>query len=175
VAWQSRYGLCLREHVPQRPGLTPARQHVCEVFGSKSQMWSARLSDEQQERWILACAQVMSHPRLATKGPLTGQQLWTAISTVRDLVGLPETLEVPLRPVFALSNVGRLIMETTETGVRMWFAVSGDLNEDVMVRRWPDPGPHSSIPRLCLTGPANSPHPPPSSGNPCPPLAKLLQ
>src|ERR1039457_1353480 len=74
VAFQSRYGLCLRQYVPQKAGLTPARQHSCAIFGGKSRKWSAKVSDEQRNRWILAGAQVMSHPRLAQKGPLTGQQ-----------------------------------------------------------------------------------------------------
>jgi len=133
VAFQSRYGLCLREYVVQKAALTPARQRVCAVFGSKSQMWSRTLSDEQQDRWILAGAQVMSHPRLASKGPLTGQQLWQGISTVRAVVGLPETLEVPPCPVFSTSNVGRLVIENGEDGVQLYLAVSGELNEDIMV------------------------------------------
>jgi len=87
VAFQSRFGLCLRQHVPQKAALTPARQHVCAVFGNNSRKWSAKLNDEQHDRWIMAGAQVMSHPRLGQKGPLTGQQFWQAISTVRAIVG----------------------------------------------------------------------------------------
>ncbi len=133
VAFQSRFGLCLRQHVPQKAALTPARQHVCAVFGGNSRKWSTKPSDEQRDRWTLAGAQVMSHPRLGQKGPLTGQQFWQAISTVRDLVGLPETLEVPARPVFAQSNVGRLVIENGEDGARLYLVVSGELNEDIMV------------------------------------------
>jgi hypothetical protein len=133
VAFQSRFGLCLRQHVPQKAALTPARQHVCAVFGSNSRKWSAKLSKEQHDRWILAGAQMMSHPRLAQKGPLTGQQFWQAISTVRAIVGLPETLEVPVRPVFSHSNVGQLVVENGADGVRLYLAVSGELNEDIMV------------------------------------------
>jgi hypothetical protein len=133
VAFQSRYGLCLRQYVPQKGALTPAREHVCAVFGNNSRKWSTELSHEQHERWIMAGAQVMSHPRLAQKGPLTGQQLWQAISTVRAIVGLPETLEVPPRPVFSLSNVGRLVIENGADGVRLFLTVSGELNEDIMV------------------------------------------
>jgi hypothetical protein len=133
VAFQSRFGLCLRQYVPQKAGLTPARQHSCAVFGGNSRKWSARLSDEQHDRWILAGTQVMSHPRLAQKGPLTGQQFWQAISTVRAIVGLPETLEVPARPVFSRSNVGRLVSENGADGVRLYLVVSGELNEDIMV------------------------------------------
>jgi hypothetical protein len=75
----------------------------------------------------------MSHPRLGQKGPLTGQQFWQAISTVRAIVGLPETLEVPARPVFSQSSVGRLVIENGADGVRLYLEVSGELNEDIMV------------------------------------------
>ena len=133
VAFQSRFGLCLRQHVPQKAGLTPARQHSCAIFGGNSRKGGGKLSDEQHDRWMLAGAQVMSHPRLAQKGPLTGQQFWQAISSVRDLVGLPETLEVPVRPVFSPSNVGRLVIENGADGARLYLEVAGELNEDVMV------------------------------------------
>ena len=133
VAFQSRFGLCLRQHVPQKAALTPARQQVCAVFGNNSRKWSAKLNEEQRDRWVLAGAQVLSHPRLAQKGPLTGQQFWQAISTVRAIVGLPETLEVPARPVFSQSNVGRLVIENGADGVRLYLAVSGELNEDIMI------------------------------------------
>jgi hypothetical protein len=133
VAFQSRFGLCLRQYVPQKAALTPARERVCAVFGNNSRKWSARLSNEQHDRWVLAGAQVMSHLRLGQKGPLTGQQFWQAISTVRAIVGLPETLEVPARPVFSQSSVGRLVIENGADGVRLYLTVSGELNEDIMV------------------------------------------
>ena len=133
VAFQSRFGLCLRQYVPQKATLTPARERVCAVFGNYSRMWSAGLSQEQHDRWVLAGAQVMSHPRLAQRGPLSGQQFWQAISTVRAIVGLPETLEVPPRPVFSQSKVGPLVIENGADGARLYLAVSGELNEDVMV------------------------------------------
>jgi len=133
VAFQSRFGLCLRQYVPQKAALTPARQHVCAVFGNISRKWSSRLTNEQHHRWTLAGAEVMSHPRLGQKGPLTGQQFWQAISTVRAIVGLPETLEVPPRPAFSQSNVGPLVIENGADGVRLYLVVSGELNEDIMV------------------------------------------
>ena len=44
VAFQSRYGLCLRQHVPQKAGLTPARQHSCAIFGGNSRVAFLALS-----------------------------------------------------------------------------------------------------------------------------------
>ena len=104
VFWRGRFGLCARQHVPQECDLTPARQVVCALFGLNSSKWSALLNDDQQDRWNFTGSQVMSHPRLAESGPLTGHQLWSGISTVRAIVGLPETLEMrgqPQRPAGA--------------------------------------------------------------------------
>jgi hypothetical protein len=133
VAFMSRYGLCLREHVPQKPGLTPARAQVCAAFGTNSRKWSAVLSDEQRDRWNAAGGQIMSHPRLAQNGPLTGQQFWQSISSVRSTVGLPPIFEPPAAPTFGPSPVGSLVIENPGDGVRLYLPVSGDLTEDVMV------------------------------------------
>lgn len=75
----------------------------------------------------------MSDPRLGQNGPLTGQQLYTSINSVRSRVNLPVTLEPPARVVFGLSAVGELVAENTDTGVRLRVRVTGELNEDVMV------------------------------------------
>ena len=133
VAFQSRFGLCLRQHVPQKAALTPARQHVCAVFGNNSRKWSAKLSEEQRDRWILAGAQVMSHPRLAQKGPLTGQQFWQAISTVGPSWASRKPWRSPLARCFLRVTWGRLVIENGADGVRLYLAVSGELNEDIMV------------------------------------------
>src|SRR5512137_2104005 len=88
VAFQSRYGLCLREWVVPRNTITAARQRRRAEFGSNSQRWSRALSQEQRDRWSAAGGRVMSHPRLAQRGPLTGQQFWQSVSSLRAVVGL---------------------------------------------------------------------------------------
>src|ERR1017187_1708757 len=133
VAFQSRNGLCLRQLVSPRNKITPARQFMRAAFGRHSQGYSRKLGDEQRHRWILAGAQVMSDPRLGQNGPLTGQQLYTSINSVRSRVNLPESLEPPARVAFGLSAVGELVSENTEAGVRLRLRVTGELNEDVMV------------------------------------------
>ena len=89
------------------------------AFGHHSQVFSRKLSDEQLGRWILAGAQVMSNPRLGQNGPLTGQQLYASINSVRSRVDLPETLEPPAPVAFGRSVVGELVIENTEAGVRL--------------------------------------------------------
>jgi hypothetical protein len=133
VAFQSRFGLCLRELVIPRNTITPARQFMRGAFGHHSQAYSRKLSDEQRDRWALAGAQVMSDPRLGQNGPLTCQQLYTSINSVRSRVGLPETLEPPARVAFGPSAVGELVAENTEAGMRLRVRITGELNEDVMV------------------------------------------
>ena len=103
------------------------------AFGHHSQGYSRKLGEEQRQRWILAGAQVMSDPRLGQNGPLTGQQFYTSINSVRSRVNLPETLEPPARVAFGPSVVGELVAENTEAGVRLRVRITGELNEDVMV------------------------------------------
>jgi hypothetical protein len=133
VAFQSPFGLCLRQWVVPRNTITPARQHMRAIFGNNSRMWSGTLSQEQRDRWCATGPQVMSHPRLAQRGPLTGQQFWQSISSVRGLVGLPPSLDPPAPVVFAPSVVGRLVIENGADGVRLWLAVSGTPDTDIMV------------------------------------------
>jgi hypothetical protein len=103
------------------------------ALGHHSQAYSRKLGGEQLQRWIFAGAQVMSDPRLGQNGPLTGQQLYTSINSMRSRVNLPETLEPPARVAFGPSVVGELVAENTEAGVRLWLRITGELNEDVTV------------------------------------------
>lgn len=133
MAFPSRYGQCLREWLSPKNTWSPARQRVRADFGHNSQMWSATLTEEQQDRWNAAGPQVHTHPRLGDYGPMTGQQFWQSISTVRSVVGLPPALEPPAPVAFNPSPVGPLTIENTDDGVRLYLAVTGDLTEDVMV------------------------------------------
>jgi hypothetical protein len=133
VAYQSPYGLCLRSHVIPRNTFSPARQHMRAIFGSASRMWSGKLTDEQQDRWRAAAGKVMSHPTLGQNGPLTAQQFWQAINSVRGCVDLPPTFEPPAPVAFSPSVAGQLQITNDETGVRLWLAVSGQPDTDIMV------------------------------------------
>jgi len=133
VAFQSRFGLCLRGYVVPKNNRTPACDHMRRVFGGNSRMWSAALTEAQRNRWCAAGGKVMSHPRLGQKGPLTGQQFWQAINSVRGCVGLPATYDPPAPVIFGASQAGPLIIENTADGVRLYLAVSGELETDIMV------------------------------------------
>jgi hypothetical protein len=133
VAFQSRYGLCLREMVIPRNISTPARQRVRAIFGSNSRMWSARLTQEQRDRWSAAGSQAMTHPRLGDYGPMTGQQFWQSISNVRAVVGLPPDAEPPAPVSFDPSPIGPLTIENTGAGVRLWLAAASAPGEAIML------------------------------------------
>jgi hypothetical protein len=133
VAYRSPFGQCLRTHVVPRNTKSPARDYMRAIFGAISQAWSGKLTDDQHDRWNYAASQVMSHPTLGQKGPLSGQQFHQAINSVRGCVGLPPVLDPPAPVVFPPSVVGQLIIENTDEGVRLYLAVSGELTEDVMV------------------------------------------
>jgi hypothetical protein len=133
VAFQSRYGLCLRELVIPRNTITPARQHMRDVFGSSSRMWGRGLSQEQRDRWNAAGGEVMSHPRLGQQGPLTGEQLFTGINSVLGCVHLPPLWEPPARVVFGLSPVRELMITHDEDGVRLFLRLASAPTEDIMV------------------------------------------
>jgi hypothetical protein len=75
----------------------------------------------------------MSHPRLAQRGPLTGQQFWQAINSVRGRVGIPPVLEPPAPVVFGRTPIGRLMASNGENGVRLLLPVTGEVTEDIMV------------------------------------------
>jgi hypothetical protein len=103
------------------------------AFGHHSQSFSRKLSQEQQDRWIYAGAQVMSDPRLGQSGPLTGQQFYTSINSVRSRVDAPETFEPPAPVTFSPSPVGGLVITNDENGPRLRLRIEGELKEAVMV------------------------------------------
>jgi hypothetical protein len=133
VAYQSRFGLCLRQYVIPANNRSPARQRMRAVFGSTSRTWSGKLTDEQQDRWNAAAGKVMSHPTLSQGAALNGQLFHQAINSVRGCAGLPPTAEPPAPVVFGPSVVGRLQITNDEGGVRLWLAVSGQPDTDIMV------------------------------------------
>ena len=121
VAFRSRYGMAMRIHCIPRNGRTNPQQRMRGVFGSNSQGWGRRLSQEQRNRWNVAGPQVMSRPRCGQCGPLTGQQLYEGINSVLGCVGLPPLWEPPARVVFGLSPVRELVITNDEGGARLFL------------------------------------------------------
>ena len=133
VAYVSPFGQVHRERVLPRNTPSPARDFMRGAFGHHSQAYSRELTPAQRDRWCYAGSQVMSHPRLAQCGPLSGQQLHEKLNCVLSRVGLPALSEPPAPPMFSLNPVGGLEITHDEGGVRLLLRVTGELSEPIMV------------------------------------------
>jgi hypothetical protein len=133
VAFQSRFGLCLREWVTPRNIATPARDFMRGVFGHYSQAWGKALTQEQRDRWNYAGPQVMSRPRCGQRGPLSGQQFFERVNCILSRVGRPSLWEPPAPVLFRPNPVGQLVITNGEDGARLRLRVNGDVDGDIMV------------------------------------------
>jgi hypothetical protein len=120
VAFKSRFGQCEREHTRSTRPRTAAQRHAQSAFGGASLGWND-LTDEQRDAWRAAGKKVRSHPRGAQSGPLTGQNLFTAINRNQALLGLPPLVHPPERPVFGPNPVAALsiIQDRGEVALRL--------------------------------------------------------
>jgi hypothetical protein len=64
VAFQSRYGLCLRQYVIPKRTVTEARERVWNSMGYFARAWSVKLTQSQRERWVVAAGNVPSRSSL---------------------------------------------------------------------------------------------------------------
>jgi hypothetical protein len=103
------------------------------IFGRNSQAWSPKLTQAQRDRWNLAASHVMSHPRCAQAGPLSGEQFYTGINTVLQCVNLPPLDEPPARVILPLTPVRGLLASNDENGVRLFLELASLPAEDIMV------------------------------------------
>jgi hypothetical protein len=133
VAYQSRYGLCLRALVVPSARSTPAREFMHGAFGRFSQAWSRVLTQAQRDAWNDAASKVQSQTRLGS-GPLSGSQLFEGLNCARARIGRRDMLLLPPAPVvFAPSPVGQLIIINGENGLRLLLSITGPITEDIMV------------------------------------------
>jgi len=133
VAFQSPYGLCLREWLAPKNTITPARERVWSAMGYFARAWSSKLTDSQQERWIVAAGNVLSATRMDC-GPLTGQQFFESINCARACINQPPFWEPPpSKEPFGPNPVGALTIVSGPQGLRLRLAVTGPITEDSMV------------------------------------------
>jgi hypothetical protein len=123
VAFKSRFGQIEREHTrPSKPPTAAQRQAQTD-FGAASLGWND-LTDEQRDAWRAYGKKVRSHPRGGQSGPLTGQNLFTAINRNQSLLGLPPFVYPPERPVFAPNPVVALSITQNRGRVALKLTVS---------------------------------------------------
>ena len=96
MVWQrNRYGqICYPAFIPANPR-TPAQQAIRGIFGAVSKRWRT-LTEEQRLAWIAAAATILSRPRLAQSGPLTGCQLFVKVNVYLAYRGQPQVDLPPL-------------------------------------------------------------------------------
>jgi hypothetical protein len=133
VAFQSRFGLCLRSLVIPKRTVSAARERVWNAMGYYTRAWSTKLTQPQRERWIVAAGDVLSRSTLNQCGPLTGQQFLIQINLARACVGLPPLWEPPVREHPGLSPATELSCVTSPDGLRLLLKVQGPVTTDVMV------------------------------------------
>ena len=96
MVWQrNRYGqICYPAFIPRNPR-TPAQQAIRGIFGAVSQRWRT-LTEAQRLAWIAAAALILSKPRLAQSGALTGLQLFVKVNVYLAYRGLAQVDLPPL-------------------------------------------------------------------------------
>jgi hypothetical protein len=133
VAYESRYGHCLRQLIIPKNRQTFARQHVREAFGRCSRAWGKLLTQAQRDAWETAAIEVQSATRLGQSGPLTGQQHFQSINNARARIGLHMLLAPPAPVAFGPNPVGQLTITNGDAGPRLLLEVSGPVLEDIMI------------------------------------------
>jgi hypothetical protein len=133
VAYETRFGSIRRQRIVPKNTRSPAREHMRGAFGSFARAWGRRLTQAQRDLWNVAGPKVMSAPRLAQSGPLSGQQHFEGINCARACIGLPPLWVPPQPVVLGLNPVGRLIILNGANGVRLLLEVNGPVLEDIMV------------------------------------------
>ena len=103
------------------------------AFGALLNAFSALLTDEQQEAWNLAAAKVLSRPRLAQCGPLTGQQLFVGINSARIRIGREWLLWPPAPVAIGPNPVEGLSLRYVDGRLRVELRLSGPVAQDIMV------------------------------------------
>jgi len=96
MVWQrNRHGqICYLAFIPCNPR-TPAQQAIRGIFGAVSKRWRT-LTEEQRLAWIAAATAILSRPRLAQSGPLTGLQLFLKVNVYLAYRGLAQVDLPPL-------------------------------------------------------------------------------
>jgi hypothetical protein len=123
VAFRSRFGQCEREHTVSRKPRTIAQLQSQAHFGRASLGWND-LTDEQRNAWRDFGKTVRSHPRGGQSGPLTGQNLFTAINRNQALLGLPPFAYPPERPEFGPNPVVGFSITRGRYGVALKLRVT---------------------------------------------------
>ena len=123
VAFKSRFGQCERELTRSQKPRTAAQLTSQSDFGAASARWDY-LTEDQRKACRDYGKKVRSHPRGGQSGPLTGQNLYTAINFNQAALGLPRLLYPPERPAFGPNPVVALSITRGRAGPALKLRLS---------------------------------------------------
>jgi hypothetical protein len=133
VSWPGRNGLIRRTLVTPRNPQTPAQQAVRQKLATQAAAYD-QLTDEQQEAWIAAAAQMQSNSTLGESGPLTGLQLFTKVNcSLLAIGGDPVTLP-PAKPVFPPLPISGLDITNVGGTITLRLAAASAAPDGTMLR-----------------------------------------
>ena len=132
VAFKSRFGQCEREHSHPTKRRTASQRRAQSDFGDASLGWNA-LTDEQRDAWRAFGKEVRSHPRGGQSGPLTGQNLFTAINRNQALLGLPPFACPPARPDFDANPVVAFSITEGRGGIALKLSVAAGAAGHILI------------------------------------------
>jgi hypothetical protein len=132
--WQfARHGqISYPAFIPANPR-TPAQLAVRRPFGGSSAGWR-RLTQAQRDLWNAAARDYNSSPKLAQRGPLTGQQLYVKINTALACQGRPQVDIPPPYPVFPLPAISGLTVTNVRSAVRITLVCPLDPGDRTILR-----------------------------------------
>jgi hypothetical protein len=122
VAFKSRYGQVERQHVAPKKRQSAAQRRTANEFGRASSGWNS-LTDEQRDAWRACGKKTRSHPRGGKSGPLSGQNLLTAINRNQALLGLAPFVYPPERPTLGPCPLVRLRIVHDSDGIAIKLTV----------------------------------------------------
>ena len=95
VYQRNRYGqICYPAFIPANPQ-APDQQAIRSSWSRVSDRWRT-LTEEQRLTWIAVAATILSKPRMAQCGPLTGLQLFVKVNVYLAYRGQPQVDLPPL-------------------------------------------------------------------------------
>ena len=136
VSWPGRNGLIRRTMATPRNPQTLAQQIIRLNLATQAAAYDA-LTDEQQEAWIAAAAQMQSKASLGEKGPLTGLQLFTKVNCSLLAIGQAPVTAPPAQPQFELLPIDGLVITNTGGTVAIRLHTTGSPPEGTMLRACP--------------------------------------
>ena len=133
VTWKGRNGMVRRwKAIPKNP--RSSDQLVIRSNLASQAAAYHELTDEQQEAWIAAAANVQTKASLGQSGPLTGCQLFTKVNCALLAIGAPTVTAPPAQPVPSVLPIDALEITNTGGAIALRLHTTGAPPDNTMLR-----------------------------------------